>query len=85
MISQVMLNSTALVYLAPPLVMMSTWTFTTKLIPLLHGDIFNGGSISCVEECVYILPFFKCVCILELQDYDTPPAFVTQLDQATLA
>ena len=44
---------------------------TSEIYPILHGDIVDGGSIC------------KCVCIVQLQDYDTPPAFLTLLDQST--
>ena len=49
----------------------------SEIYPILHGDIVDGGSIPYVED------FCKCVCILQLQDYDTPPAFLTLLDQST--
>ena len=48
-----------------------------QIYPILHGDIVDGGSIPYVED------FCTCVCILQLQDYDTPPAFLTLLDQST--
>ena len=50
----------------------------SEIYPIFHGDIIDGGSIPYVED------FCKCVCILQLQDYDTPPAFLTLLDQSPL-
>ena len=49
----------------------------SEIYPRLHGDIVDGGSIPYVEH------FCKCVCILQLKDYDTPPAFLTLLDQTS--
>ena len=49
----------------------------SEIYPILHGDIIDGGSIPYVED------FCKCVCIVQLEDYDTPPAFLTLLDQST--
>ena len=46
----------------------------TAHVYILHGDIVDGGSIPYVED------FCKSVYI---QDYDTPPAFLTLLDQST--
>ena len=43
----------------------------SEIYPILHGYIVDGGSIPYVED------FCKCVCILQLQDYDTTPAFLT--------
>ena len=45
----------------------------SEIYPILHGDIADGGSIPYVED------FCKCVCILQLQDYDTPPGAVISM------
>ena len=49
----------------------------SEIYPILQGDIADGGSIPYVDD------FCKSVCILQLQDYDTPSAFLTLLDQST--
>ena len=49
----------------------------SEIYPLLHGDIVDGGSIPYVQD------FCRSVCIINLNDYDTPPAFLTLLDQAS--
>ena len=49
----------------------------SEIYPHLHGDIVDGGSI------LYVQDFCRIVCIINLNDYDTPPAFLTLLDQAS--
>jgi hypothetical protein len=46
----------------------------SEIYPLLRSDIVDGGSTFHVQE------FCKCICILKLQNYDTPSAFLTLLD-----